>query len=174
MAIYQFEDRKPEIGESTYVSKSASVIGKVTLGAQCYVAPGAIVKGDYGEVVIGPGTSVQDNVVVDARPNELTTVGSRVTLGHSCIIHNATVEDEAVIGMGAIVSDYATIGRWAVVAEGAVVKARDNVPAEKVVGGIPAKVIAHLRENHKQELDHFKDKYIEMAERYHSGLTLID
>lgn len=174
MTVYQFEGRKPRSGKDSYISKSASVIGKVTLGAECYVAPGAVVKGDYGEVVIGSGTSVQDNVVVHARPNEITKIGSRVTLGHGCIIHNATVEDEAVIGMGAIVSDYAKIGEWAVVAEGAVVKARDNIPSEKVAVGIPAKVIAELTQNHRVELGRFKDKYIEMAKRYQTGLKPIE
>ncbi|MBS3794638.1 MAG: gamma carbonic anhydrase family protein, partial [Candidatus Thorarchaeota archaeon] len=78
MTVYQFEDRKPKVGKDSYISKSASVIGKVTLGSECYVGPGAVIKGDYGEVVIGSGSSVQDNVVVHARPNELTTIGSRV------------------------------------------------------------------------------------------------
>ncbi|MDF1541441.1 MAG: DapH/DapD/GlmU-related protein, partial [Candidatus Thorarchaeota archaeon] len=102
MAVYEFEGRIPKIGKNTYVSSSASVIGAVTIGKECYIAPGAVVKGDYGTITIGNGTSVQDNVVVHARPNESTSIGSNVTLGHGCIIHNATVKDDAVIGMGAI------------------------------------------------------------------------
>ena len=74
MAIYEFEGQVPKIGETSYISHSASVIGKVTIGEHCYVAPGAVVKGDYGEIVIGNRTSVQDNVIVHARPGEKTTM----------------------------------------------------------------------------------------------------
>ncbi|TFF83721.1 gamma carbonic anhydrase family protein [Candidatus Thorarchaeota archaeon] len=170
MGVYEFEGRKPSIGKNSYVSHTASVIGKVTIGKECYIAPGAVVKGDYGEVRIGDGTSVQDNVVVHARPGELTTIGSSVTLGHGCIIHNATIADEAVIGMGAIVSDYAVINSWAVVGEGAVVKMRSEIPEGKIAVGIPAKIIGDLQEHHKEELSRFKETYRDLARRYPEGL----
>jgi phenylacetic acid degradation protein len=170
MTVYEFERRIPAIGETSYVSHSASVIGKVTIGEECYIAPGAVVKGDYGEIQIGNGTSVQDNVIVHARPDELTVIGSNVTLGHGCIIHNATVMDEAVIGMGAIVSDYATVGEWAIVGEGAVVRARFEVPSGKIAVGIPAKVIGDVQDHHKEELIRFKAIYRDLARRYPVGL----
>ena len=110
MAIYEFEGKKPRIGHGTYVAETAAIIGDVVIGSECYVAPGAVVKGDYGSICIGDGTSVQDNVVVHARPGEQTVIGDNVTLGHGCIVHNATIRDNAVIGMGAIVSDYTDVG----------------------------------------------------------------
>jgi carbonic anhydrase/acetyltransferase-like protein (isoleucine patch superfamily) len=152
------------------VSQSASVIGKVTLGEQCYVAPGAVVKGDYGEIRVGDGCSIQDNVIIHARPDEQTVIGDNVTLGHGCIIHNATVKDEAVIGMGAIVSDYATVGEWAIVGEGAVVRARFEIPDGKIAVGVPAKVIGEVQEHHKEELVRFKAIYRDLAGRYPKGL----
>ena len=158
------------IGRTTYISPTATVIGKVTIGDECYIAPGAVVKGDYGEIRIGSGTSIQDNVVVHARPNELTTIGDNVTLGHGCIVHNATVKDDAVIGMGAVVSDYATVGVWAVVGEGAVVKARFEVPDGKIAVGVPAKIIGDVEEQHKTELSEFKRIYRDLARRYPAGL----
>ncbi len=173
MTVYEFEGRVPVIGEKTYISHSASVIGKVHIGSQCYVAPGAVVKGDYGEVFVGDGTSVQDNVVVHARPGENSVVGKNVTLGHGCIVHNATVKDEAVIGMGAIVSDYAVIGRWAIVGEGSVVTQSFEVPDEKIVVGIPAKVIGDVQQRHKDELSRFKAIYKDLAVRYPTGLKKI-
>jgi phenylacetic acid degradation protein len=173
MAVYQFEERVPSIGEGTYISSSASVIGKVTMGRDCYVAPGAVVKGDYGEIIIGDGTSVQDNVVVHARPGELTIIGSNVTLGHGCIIHNATVKDEAVIGMGAIVSDYAVVGEWAIVGEGAVVRARSEVSPNTIAVGVPAKPIGEVQEHHRAELTRFKEIYKDLAGRYPKGLRKI-
>ncbi len=170
MTIYEFEGRRPVIGEGSFVSPSADVIGAVTIGRECYIAPGAVVKGDYGEIFIGDGCSVQDNVVVHARPGEKTVIGDNVTLGHGCIVHNATVRDYAVIGMGAIVSDYAVIGRWSVVGEGAVVTARSEVPDGAVAVGIPARVVGALKDENKHELDEFKHIYRDMARRYHAGL----
>ncbi|NHJ13830.1 MAG: gamma carbonic anhydrase family protein [Candidatus Thorarchaeota archaeon] len=174
MTIYEFEGRTPVIGSNTYVSSSASVIGRVSIGDECYVAPGAVVKGDYGEVRVGDGCSIQDNVVVHARPGEITAIGNNVTLGHGCIVHNATVKDEAVVGMGAIVSDYATVGEWAVVGEGAVVKQGFEVPTESIAVGVPAKVIGTIKDHHKEELTRFKKIYRDLAKRYPTGLREVD
>ncbi len=170
MTVYEFEKRIPVIGETSYVSHSASVIGKVTIGEECYIAPGAVVKGDYGEIQIGNGTSVQDNVIIHARPDESTKIGINVTLGHGSIIHNATVKDEAVIGMGAIISDYSTVGKWAIVGEGAVVRARFEVPDETIAVGVPAKIIGDVQDHHKEELTRFKAIYRDLAHRYPVGL----
>jgi carbonic anhydrase/acetyltransferase-like protein (isoleucine patch superfamily) len=173
MGVYEFEHRVPVIGKNSYVSHTASVIGKVTIGEECYIAPGAVVKGDYGEIRIGNGTSVQDNVIIHARPDEITIIGDNVTLGHGCIIHNATVHNEAVIGMGAIVSDYAVVGQWAIVGEGAVVRARFEVPDGKIVVGVPAKIIGDAQEHHKEELTRFKAIYRDLAKRYPKGLKML-
>lgn len=173
LVVYAFENRIPFIGDSSYVSHTASVIGQVTIGEECYVAPGAVVKGDYGEVRVGDGTSIQDNVVIHARPGELTLIGSNVTLGHGCIVHNAVIEDDAVIGMGAIISDYATVRKWAVVGEGAVVKMRSDIPEGMIAVGVPAKVIGSVKDSHKDELAKFKSVYRDLARRYPVGLKKI-
>ncbi|MHA1960227.1 MAG: gamma carbonic anhydrase family protein [Candidatus Thorarchaeota archaeon] len=173
MTIYEFEGRVPVIGEGTYVSPKSSVIGKVTIGSECYVAPGAVVKGDYGEISVGDGCSIQDNVIIHARPNELTTIGNDVTLGHGCIVHNATIKDDAVIGMGAIVSDYAIVGKWAVIGEGAVVTQHFEIPDGKIAVGVPSKVIADVKDHHKKELTEFKAIYRSLARRYPTGLKEI-
>jgi carbonic anhydrase/acetyltransferase-like protein (isoleucine patch superfamily) len=146
----------------------------VTIGEDCYVAPGAVVKGDYGEIRIGDGCSVQDNVIIHARPDEITVIGNNVTLGHGCIVHNATIKNDAVIGMGAIISDYAVVGRWCIVGEGAVVRARFEIPDEKIVVGIPAKEIGDVQEKHKEELSRFKAIYRDLARRYPVGLKKIE
>lgn len=174
LVVYEFEGRIPILGRNTYVSSSASVIGKVSIDDECYVAPGAVIKGDYGEVRVGKGCSIQDNVVVHARPNDITVIGNDVTLGHGCIVHNATVMDQAVIGMGAVVSDYATIGEWAVVGEGAVVKQGFEVPSETIAVGVPAKVIGSVKDHHKEELARFKRIYKDLARRYPIGLRKLD
>lgn len=164
MAIYVCDGHTPLIGEETFIHDSASVIGNVVIGRYCFIGPGARIRGDYGRIVIGDETSVEDNVIVHARPGEITTIGSHVTLGHGCILHNCTVEDYAVIGMGAIVSDWAVVRRWAVVAEGAVVRNSFEVPEESIAVGVPAKLLeVKISQNYKDEWLHFKRIYVRLA-----------
>ena len=169
--INSFEEKTPEIGDGTYVHPSADVFGNVQIGSGCWIGPGARVRGDYGRIVIGDNTAVEDNVVIHARPDEQTTIGNWVTLGHACIIHNATIADWAVVGMGAIVSDWSNVGEWAVVAEGAVVRQRQEVPAARIAVGVPAKVIEKtIGEEYKAEWKHWKEVYVDLARRYPAGL----
>jgi len=176
MAIYEFEGRVPKIGPDTYVHPSAEVIGLVTTGANCWIGPGARIRGDYGEITIGDATSIEDNCVVHARPGEMTHIGDHVTLGHGCVIHNATVEDYAVIGMGAVVSDWAVIGRWAVVGEGAVVRQRQQIPEQHIAVGVPAKLLESHKvdEAYQKEWTRFKGIYEDLARRYPRGLKRLD
>jgi carbonic anhydrase/acetyltransferase-like protein (isoleucine patch superfamily) len=171
MAIYRFEDRVPQIGEGTYVHPSAEVIGNVIIGKRCWIGPGARIRGDYGEIVIGDETSIEDNCVVHARPGERCRIGSHVTVGHGSVIHNATIEDYAVIGMGAVVSDWATVGEWAVVGEGAVVKNSQEIPAEHIAVAVPAKVLDQRgSEDNNQQSTEFNPTYADFARRDARGL----
>lgn len=171
MAINRFEEFVPEIGQGTYIHPSADVLGNVQLGKQCWIGPGARIRGDYGRIVIGDCTSVEDNVVIHARPGEVCTIGNWVTLGHGSVIHNvALIDDYAVVGMGSIVSDWARVGRWAVVAEGAVVRQRMEIPVERIAVGVPAKILEkNVDENYKTEWKRFKEIYVDLARRYPAG-----
>jgi carbonic anhydrase/acetyltransferase-like protein (isoleucine patch superfamily) len=173
MAIWQLGTRTPRIGEGTYVSESADVIGDVEIGKECFIGPGARLRGDYGRIVIGNGTSVEDNCVIHARPDEQTTIGNFVTLGHGCIIHNATIHDNAVIGMGSVVSDWAVVEEWGVVAESALVKSKQVVPTRSIAAGVPSKIIGMIDENYRQTWDKFKNIYVQLAKRYTNELRLI-
>ena len=174
MGIYRFEDRVPSLGEGTFVFETATVVGDVAIGKDVYVGPGAIVRGDYGKVVIGDRTSIEENVVIHARPGEQTIIGNDVTLGHGCIIHNCTIDDLAVIGMGSVVTDYSHVRKWGIVAEGAVVKTRDVVEEEMIVAGIPAKPIKKIDDNFKNTWLKFKANYPDLAHRYPKGLKRLD
>jgi phenylacetic acid degradation protein len=110
MALYEFEGKRPVIGEGTFVPDTADVIGDVVLGRDCFIGVGARIRGDDGRIRIGDRTSVQENAVIHAREGDQTTVGSNVQLGHGCILHNCTVKGNAVIGVGAILTDYSVIG----------------------------------------------------------------
>ncbi len=175
MTIYEFENKKPRIGKGTFIFQSADVIGDVTLGENCYVGPGARIRGDYGSIRIGNDTAIEENVVIHARPNEKTIIGDSVTIGHAAIIHNATIHDWAIIGMGAIVSDYAEIGEWAVVAEGAVVKNKTKVPDKSIAVGVPAKVVAEITSDYMKQWTEYKKIYSDLArKRFPNSLKIVN
>ncbi len=170
MPVYEFEGIKPKIDPSAYISPSADVIGSVTIGSKCYVGPGARVRGDYGEIEIGEGSSIQENSVIHARPGKKTSIGKYVTIGHGAIIHTPTIHDNATIGMGAIVSDYADIGEWAIVGEGCVVRNNQVIPSRKVCVGIPAKIIRDVDDKLVDLHTNYKTLYSELGKRYKESL----
>ena len=173
MTIHEFEGRVPSVASTAYVDEDAKVIGDVRIGAQCYIGAGARIRGDYGSIIIGDKTSVQENCILHARMNEKCEVGNYVQIGHGAILHNCTVKDYAVIGVGAIVSDYATVGVWSIVGEGAVVASKASIPDEKVAVGVPAKIIRDVSDSDKQIWSKYKDVYADLALRYPKGLRKI-
>jgi phenylacetic acid degradation protein len=172
MGIYSFGDRIPLVDVGTFVFETASVIGDVKLGKDVYVGPGAVIRGDYGKIVIGDRTSVEENVVIHARPGDETVIGMDVTIGHGSVIHNCRIDDLAVIGMGSVVSDFSHVKKWGVVAEGAVV--RGEVPEETVVVGIPAKPIKRIDDKYKKTWLEFKAIYPDLARKYPRILERMD
>ncbi len=162
--IFEFEGNRPVIGKGSFVFPSATIIGSVTIGENCYIGAGARIRGDYGSITIGPHSAVEDNCIIHARPGEHTEVGAHVTMGHGCILHNCTIKDWAVIGMGAIISDYAVVGEWAAIGEGAVVRNKFDVPDGAIAVGIPAKIIGETSEAYRNQWSGFKEIYNRLAD----------
>lgn len=170
--IHAFEGKTPEIGDRSYVHPGADLIGNVKVGSGCWIGPGVRIRGDYGSIVIGNNTSIEDNCVIHAGPGEKTTIGDWVTIGHGAIVHGATVHDWAVIGMGSVVSDMASIGDWAVVGEGAVVPHGHDIPDDRIAVGVPAHLMEkQVASGFKTEWTCFKKAYVDLAWRYHTALT---
>ncbi|MDQ7779317.1 MAG: gamma carbonic anhydrase family protein [Planctomycetota bacterium] len=174
MALYEFEGKRPVVGEETYVCETADIIGDVIVGARCYIGPGARIKGDYGSIRIGDETNVQENCILHARPNETCKVGNRVNVGHGAILHTCTIEDQVLIGMGSIVSDYAIVGTQSVLGEGCVVTQNQNIPAGSVAVGVPARVKGKSDPANQPEWSKYKGVYVELARRYRRGLKRIE
>jgi len=164
--LYEYDGRRPTVGKDSYVSEIARVIGDVTIGDNCYIGHGAILRGDYGSIVVGSGTAVEEGVVVHAPPDKYCRIGERVTIGHGAIIHAAQVGDSAVIGMGAILSIYSEVGRNSIVAEGAVVKMRQIIPEGVVAGGNPAREIRKIAQKDIEYWVMGKELYIDLAKKY--------
>lgn len=165
--IYEFDGKAPQIHPTAYISESATIIGDVTIGADCYVGPGAVIRADNKPIMIGEGTAVEDCVVIHAGGDDSNgcLIGKRVTIGHSAIVHSNIVADYANIGMGAITSLFSEIGEYAVVAEGAVVKQGQVIPPRVIVGGTPAKVLRELKERDIQSWESSKEWYIDLAHK---------
>jgi carbonic anhydrase/acetyltransferase-like protein (isoleucine patch superfamily) len=131
----------PEVGEGAYVDATAVVIGSVRLGARASVWPQAVIRGDTDRIAVGDDTNIQDGAVLHADAGVPCTVGARVTIGHRAVVHGCTVEDEVLVGMGAIVMNRARIGTGSVVAAGALVPEGVEVPPGSMAVGVPARVV---------------------------------
>ena len=170
--VNTFEGKTPVIGDGTYIHPSADVFGNVSIGTGCWIGPGARIRGDYGRIVIGDNTAIEDNCVIHARPDQQTTIGDWVTVGHGAIVHNATVNDWAEVGKGSIVSDWSVVGEWAVIGEGAVVTRRQEIPRGAIGVGAPTRLLdKEIDEAHKTKWRGFKQVYVDLASRYRTGLT---
>ena len=169
MGIFSFEGKKPDIDASAYVSPTAMMVGRVTIGQRCYIGHGAILRGDYGCIEIGDETAIEEGVIIHARPSDWTRIGRRVTVGHGAMIHNAVIHDGAVIGMRAVVSDFSEVGAGAIVGEMGLVKNGQQVPPASVAVGIPVKVVGEVEEKHRAMTHWAKDLYADLAERYAGG-----
>lgn len=164
--LYSFDGKQPVIGKDTYVSETALVIGDVKIGDNCYIGHGSILRGDYGSIEIGPGTAVEEGVVVHAPPNEVCKIGKRVTIGHGAVVHAAEVGDLVVLGMGSVTSLRAVIGAETIVAEGAVVKMGQVLPEKVVAAGNPIKVVREVQEKDTVRWAYGKQIYIDLAKKY--------
>lgn len=170
MAIYEFDGKKPKIAPTTFVCSEAVIIGDVEIGRDCFIAPCAVIRGDFGPIRIGNETNIQDTAVVHGRPDAVTTIGNRVSIAHGAVVHCCTVEDDALIGIRAVVSDWVVVGKGAIVAEGAVVTANTHIDPYTVVAGIPAKTIKKLDRKNREYMLGTRMMYVQNARNYMRSL----
>ncbi len=163
---YRFDGHEPTSGAGSYLSETAQIIGDVVIGERCYIGHGAILRGDYGRIEIGDGTAVEEGAIIHAPPQHTHHIGRSVTIGHGAILHGQRIGDSAVIGMGAVVSLLAEVGEWSIVAEGSVVRMSQQVPAEHVVAGNPAKVVRPVSDKDRGLWVFGKQLYVDLAAKY--------
>jgi phenylacetic acid degradation protein len=146
MAFYEIDGIKPVVDPTSYVHPEAVVIGDVIIGPNCYIAPFAALRGDFGRIVLESGVNIQDSCVLHGFPETDTLVEEDGHIGHSAVLHGCIVRKNALVGMNAVIMDNAEIGESSIVAACAFVKAGMIVPAKVLVGGMPAKVMRELSE----------------------------
>lgn len=137
--IYELDGIKPAIDASAYVHPDAVVIGDVIIGAGVYIAPGAVLRGDFGRITIKAGANVQDNCVMHGFPGTGTVIEENGHIGHGAVIHGAVIGANALVGMNAVVNDEAVIGAESIVAAMAFVRAGDTFAPRSLIVGIPGR-----------------------------------
>jgi carbonic anhydrase/acetyltransferase-like protein (isoleucine patch superfamily) len=141
----------PTIPEDCYIAPNATIVGDVEMGAECSIWFNAVVRGDVNSIRIGNKVNIQDGACIHCTYQKTQTViGNNVSIGHNAIVHGCTVEDNVLIGMGAIVMDRARIGQNSIIAAGAVVLEDTEVPPGTIFAGVPAKKVKDI----SQELLH--------------------
>lgn len=140
MPLYALGDRVPTIHETAFVHPDAVVIGAVTIGAESSVWPTTVLRADHGRIIIGDQTSVQDGTIVHCTANLDTVIGSRVVVGHNAHLEGCTIEDDCLIGSGAVVLHRVVVRRWALVGAAAMVTNGTEVPSHAMALGVPATV----------------------------------
>jgi carbonic anhydrase/acetyltransferase-like protein (isoleucine patch superfamily) len=152
-----------------WVAPGAVLAGEVSVGEAASIWYGCVLRGDLEPITIGAGTNVQDLTLVHVDLDQPTVIGERVTIGHRCIVHGCAIEDEALIGMGAVLLSGCRIGKGALVAAGAVVLEGMEVPPGSVAAGVPAKIRGEVSPAMRERFLAGVGHYRQLAEEYRSG-----
>ncbi len=142
--IYSFQGYIPVVHESSFVHPLAAVTGNVIIGKNCYIGPGAAIRGDWGQIILEDGVNVQENCTVHMFPGKSITLKESAHIGHGAIIHGANIGRNVLVGMNTVIMDDAEIGDESIVGAMAFVKAETKIPKRSLVVGNPAKVIKEV------------------------------
>jgi carbonic anhydrase/acetyltransferase-like protein (isoleucine patch superfamily) len=172
MAIYELEGVAPRIDADAFVHPDAVVIGAVEIGPESSVWPGAVLRGDYGTITVGAGSSIQDGTVIHAGPGFPTVIGDGCVVGHLTHLEGCTLEDESLAGSGSVVLHWAVIGRGATVGANAVVPNNMVVPPGALALGVPAKILEGRSD--VSMIRFSAAEYVGNAKRYRTSLRRLD
>ncbi|WP_298426589.1 transferase hexapeptide repeat family protein [uncultured Kordia sp.] len=142
--IYEFKGYIPVVHESSFVHPLAAVTGNVIIGKDCYIGPGAAIRGDWGEIILEDGVNVQENCTVHMFPGKSIVLKESAHIGHGAIIHGANIGRNVLVGMNTVIMDDAEIGDESIIGAMAFVKAKTEIPSRSLVVGNPAKVIKQV------------------------------
>lgn len=149
--ILPVNDISPTMGENCFIAPNATIVGDVQMGDECSIWFNAVVRGDVNSIRLGNRVNIQDGAVIHCTyQKSTTTIGNNVSVGHNAIVHGCVIDDNVLIGMGAIVMDNAHIGSNSIIAAGAVVLENTEVEPGSIYAGVPAKKVKDI----SQELVH--------------------
>ena len=139
--IYEFQGYKPVIHESSFIHPLAAVTGNVIIGRNCYIGPGAAIRGDWGQIIIEDSCNVQENCTIHMFPGVTVLLKSRAHIGHGAVIHGATIGNNCLVGMNTVIMDNVILGDECIVGALSFLKADEIFPSRSLIVGNPAKII---------------------------------
>ena len=166
--VLPVEDKFPKWGENCFIAPNATIVGDVIMGDDCSIWFNAVIRGDVNSIRMGNKVNVQDGAVIHCTfLKSKTEIGNNVSIGHNAIVHGCVIEDNVLIGMGAIVMDHAKIGSNSIIAAGAVVLENTIVEPGSIYAGVPAKKIKDIsQELIKGEIERIANNYLMYAGWY--------
>jgi carbonic anhydrase/acetyltransferase-like protein (isoleucine patch superfamily) len=170
MPLFAFEGRKPAVSPAAWIAPTATLVGDVRVEAGASIWYGAVLRADFGPIIVRQGANVQDGSVLHGGDEPVTEVGAGATVGHLCVVHGAVIGAEALIGNGATVLDGATVGARALVAAGATVPPLMNIPGGMLAAGVPARVVREVSGGAEQWVRTNPQIYQDLARRHAAGV----
>jgi carbonic anhydrase/acetyltransferase-like protein (isoleucine patch superfamily) len=170
MPLFAFEGREPTVSPTAWIAPTATLVGDVRVEDEASIWYGAVLRADFGPIIVRRGANVQDGSVLHGGMDPVTEVGEGATIGHLCVVHGAIIGAEALIGNGSTVLDGAIIGRRALVGAGATVAPGMKVPDGMLAIGIPAKVTGEVRAGALRWVQNNPAVYRELARRHAAGI----
>ncbi|RZL30660.1 MAG: gamma carbonic anhydrase family protein [Pedobacter sp.] len=162
MLIKTVNGKSPIIPNDCYVAENATIVGEVSLGENCSVWFNAVIRGDVNQITIGNKVNIQDGAIIHCTyQKHPTVIGNNVSIGHNAIVHGCVIEDNVLIGMGAIVMDNCVVKSNSIIAAGAVVTQNTIVESGVIYAGVPAKKVKEINESDfAGEIDRISNNYV--------------
>ncbi|MHA2298841.1 MAG: gamma carbonic anhydrase family protein [Candidatus Hodarchaeales archaeon] len=170
MTLYEFEGKQPNIAETAFIFPSATIIGDVKIGENCFIGPNAILRGDWGSIEIGNGSNVQDTCVIHSIPDGVAILGENCHVGHGAVVHQSTLGKHVLVGMNAVILNFVEIGDECIIGGGCIVPQRKVIEPYSVVLGIPGKVVGKVSEGQKENSWWATKMYQTLPKRYRETL----
>ena len=170
MPLFSFEGRAPTVSPAAWIAPTATLVGDVHVEAEASIWYGAVLRADFGRIIVRRGANVQDGSILHGGDDPVTEVGAGATIGHLCVVHGAVIGFEALIGNGATVLDTAVVGRHALVAAGCTVPPGMTIPDGMLAAGVPARVVRAVSGGAQQWVAANPAVYRDLARRYAAGV----
>ena len=174
MPIYQFAQVTPVIHPSAFIHPSAEIIGDVIIEENVYIGPLAVLRGDFGRLIVKKGSNVQDNCVMHGFPGKETVLEQHVHVGHGAIIHGCHIGENTLVGMNAVVMDLCQIGKESIIGANSFVKAKSIYQPRGMILGSPAKRVRDVTDDELRWKEHGTEMYQQLATRCHTELKQVE
>ena len=173
MPIYRLEGLTPEIADSAYVHPSAEIIGDVIIEDHCYIAPGAVLRGDFGRIHVQHHSNIQDNCVLHSFPQQDCIVSAYGHVGHAAVLHGCVLNDNVLVGMNSVIMDQAIIAENSIIGANSFVPNKFSCEPGSLIIGSPASVKRALSEQEINWKSEGTEHYVQLASRYLNSCEIV-